>query len=347
MPIQKGKKMYETSLMDGEYPEKPDGPIEGTMWSDNIKGTIYDDTILADTGNDYVRAGVGNDTVFGGKGADELWGETGNDILHGEAGNDILYGGWGNDKLYGGTEDDELYGGFGADRLEGGDGNDYLDGGADAGVVDRMIGGPGDDKYVVEGGSDIVVEEYNGGNDWVELYQPTYTLPANVENIVVWVAPAPNTFITGNGLDNHISMNPWYSNHTVHAGAGNDYVRGGEGADELRGEGGDDKLVGEYGNDRLYGGTGLDRLIGGRGNDTLYGGTDADTFEFRNDEVGHDVIVDFQDGVDRLSLSGLKSTPPIVTTDADGDALIIFGTTEIELLGVSANQITAADWMVG
>ncbi|WP_170064904.1 Ig-like domain-containing protein [Neisseria iguanae] len=62
------------------------------------------------------------------------------------------------------------------------------------------------------------------------------------------------------------------------------------------------------GNDTLVGGSGDDILFGGAGNDTLTGGEGADKFVFlANSNSGHDVITDFEAGVDKVVFADLIS----------------------------------------
>ncbi|WP_416191171.1 Ig-like domain-containing protein [Neisseria sp. CCUG12390] len=62
------------------------------------------------------------------------------------------------------------------------------------------------------------------------------------------------------------------------------------------------------GNDTLIGGSGDDILFGGAGNDTLTGGDGADQFVFlANSNSGHDVITDFEAGVDKVVFADLVS----------------------------------------
>ena len=69
---------------------------------------------------------------------------------------------------------------------------------------------------------------------------------------------------------------------------------------------GDDRLIGGEGNDILFGQGGDDTLIGGAGNDLLYGGSGSDTFVWQKDDIGNDVIKDFNAGEgDRIDLSDL------------------------------------------
>ncbi|WP_095067420.1 retention module-containing protein [Pseudomonas sp. Irchel 3A18] len=73
----------------------------------------------------------------------------------------------------------------------------------------------------------------------------------------------------------------------------------------LVGTDGDDVLLAGGANDCLYGGDGNDLLIGGAGNDTLTGGAGQDTFMWLAGDTGHDRVVDFTFGADKLDLSQL------------------------------------------
>jgi Ca2+-binding RTX toxin-like protein len=88
------------------------------------------------------------------------------------------------------------------------------------------------------------------------------------------------------------------------AGGGDDIAFGNAGDDTIYGMGGNDKLYGGSGNDKLYGGTGMDELRGGSGNDQLNGGSGLDKFIFGANS-GVDVIKDFQNGVDKIYLTGI------------------------------------------
>ncbi|MGV3552883.1 M10 family metallopeptidase C-terminal domain-containing protein [Rhizobium sp.] len=71
----------------------------------------------------------------------------------------------------------------------------------------------------------------------------------------------------------------------------------------LNGKGNDDQsdLYGNSGNNKLYGFDGVDILDGKKGSDSLYGGEGADTFVFKTG-YGHDTIMDFEEGLDKLDL---------------------------------------------
>ncbi len=172
-------------------------------------------------------------------------------IFIGTAGNDALTGTIGNDLLQGLGGNDTLNGLAGDDLLDGGAGND------------SMSGGAGDDLYVVDSNGDAVVEAANGGTDTVQTSLASYTLGANVENLVktnggIFGGIFGNNFVgTGNALANSLI--------------------GGTGNDTLSGLAGDDQLEGGAGNDTLNGGLGNDTLIGGTGNDTYVLDSAGDT----------------------------------------------------------------------
>src|SRR5215207_3688663 len=128
-----------------------------------------------------------------------------------------------------------LVGGGGNDTLIGLDGRDVLNGGPGA---DTLQGGADNDLYVYVDAADTVVEQASAGNDTVWTREVSFTLPANVENLLLIEGTAARDGI-GNALDNVITGN------AAHNG-----------------------LVGGDGNDTLIGGLSDDAMFGGLGNDT-------------------------------------------------------------------------------
>ncbi len=85
-----------------------------------------------------------------------------------------------------------------------------------------MVGGVGNDIYVVDNVGDTVTEALNEGTDLVQS-SVTYTLAANVENLTLTETLAING--TGNALDNVLTGNSAAT--VLTGGAGNDtYVVG-------------------------------------------------------------------------------------------------------------------------
>ncbi|WP_044870706.1 peroxidase family protein [Pseudomonas sp. LFM046] len=224
--------------------------------------------------------GVVGDLFNGGPGVDNFLGTAGDDIANGGAGSDILNGLAGNDILNGDG---------GNDTLIGGAGNDV------------MTGGAGNDTYDVREAGDVVVELAGGGTDTVRTSLGSYTLGANVENLLY---DGTGNFVgTGNALANLLV-----------GGVGDDVLMGKGGADTMRGGAGNDTYEvteagdvvvesGGAGTDTVwtslasytlganlenlsYGGTGnftgtgnalANHMSGGVGNDVLMGKGGADT----------------------------------------------------------------------
>ena len=260
--------------------------LSGGAGNDTLDGGGGTDSLIGGDGNDvyYVNAGLDRPIELPGGGIDEviaicslvlaeevenltLAGTaaingtgnaagnaiTGNDaanVLLGLTGDDTLAGLLDADTLSGDDGNDLLQGGGGDDTLRGGTGDDTLDGGTDA---DRMVGQAGNDTYVVDSVSDVIIEVAGAGTDQV-LASVAHALAANVENLTLLGNVVGGT---GNALDNLITGN----------GAAN----------VLKGLGGNDALVGLLGHDSLNGGDGADTLQGGGGNDTLDGGTGGDS----------------------------------------------------------------------
>ena len=213
---------------------------------------------------------------------------------------DTYFARGGNDNVTGGDGDDQLYGMNGADTLIGGGGNDLLTGGAGH---DSMQGGLGDDFYVVNTTSDVVTEASGAGIDTV-FTDVTYTLAANVENLILSQSdilgvgdPALNG--TGNSLANRLT--------------GND--RG-------------NVLTGLDGNDPLDGGDGDDVLVGGNGADSLNGGAGADRFDFNATSespsgAGRDLIIGF-DGLGAASGDLIDVSTIDARTGTSGNQAFIF-----------------------
>ena len=138
-------------------------------------------------------------------------------------------------------------------------------------------------------------------------------------------------------------------NDVIDGSADPDEMSGLEGDDHLYGHDGDDTLFGNDGNDTLEGGRGDDHLDGGSGDDTLNGGEGADTIVFR-DGYGHDVIMDFDPGEDRVQLdaSGVETWEDVkarLGADPDGTAVLRLddGST-LRFDGVTPDRLTEANF---
>ncbi len=139
-------------------------------------------------------------------------------------------------KLEGTAKNDQLDA-----TANGGFGNDTLNGLAGS---DTMIGGDGDDSYYVDNPKDVVLEADQsdsaaGDDDIVYLSASSYTLPSNVEHVIV--SGKAKTNATGNNLNNRFTGSAAVN---VFSGlGGDDTIDGGTGKDTLTGGEGDDVFV--------------------------------------------------------------------------------------------------------
>ena len=283
-----------------------------TLDSSLIYGQIYRQQYYS-----TIQGSDASNLLNGDNNANAIYGNGGNDTLNGLGGNDLLDGGIGNDTMDGGTGNDKLFGGAGNDTMYGGDGNDYFVGGDG---YDKMFGGDGHDTVDYSSSTGAVYIQMNGstfgGNDQV----------SGIEDLI------------GSNFDDVIDGND--DANMIKGGAGNDNIWGGAGNDTIYGGEGDDVLFGGTGANIIDGGAGNDHIHAGAGNynDVVTGGSGADTFHWQVDVAnGHDIITDFdplQDALDLLDPYGNGSPKVNVGTSADGDVLILFGNSTIELDGV-------------
>ncbi len=241
-------------------------------------------TLSGDAGDNLLSGGTGPDSLDGAAGADTLSGSAGFDTLAGNAGADSLSGGVGNDLLWGGLPTASVPGGDGNDTLDGGTGND------------TMAGGFGNDLYIVDGPGDQVIENPGEGTDTIQTSLTNYTLPTNVENLVL--TTGGNGY--GNALDNQLDASS-AGDATLYGRDGNDTLIGGAGSDYLQGDAGNDSVQGGAGTDTLYGNAGDDTLSGGAGNDYLYDTQGANQIQ---GGAGNDTISSVSDGDTGSTLSG-------------------------------------------
>ena len=195
-------------------------------------------------------------------------------------------------------------------HITGNNGNNILTG--TLGYNDTLMGGLGNDTYVINNAGDMVTEALGAGTD---LIQSTISFTAfdHVENLTL--TGISNINATGNSLNNTLTGNS--GNNTLDGDLGNDTMVGGAGNDsyivdstsDVVTEGsnagtdtiqttlatytlasltnvenlsftgiGNSTLTGNTLNNVLTGGVGNDNLNGGAGNDTMVGGLGDDTY---------------------------------------------------------------------
>ena len=229
--------------------------LDGGVGADKMTGGAGNDTYYVDNAGDVVTElhGGGSDIVISSR-TYALSAEverltltgTGNTAGTGNTLNNTIIGNDGSNKLIGGEGNDSLGGGLGNDTLDGGKGGDTLKGGA------------GDDRYYIDNKLDVVTEYSNAGNDTIAI-NGTYTLGANIENLIL--TGSGIRFGTGNALDNHLTGN--VGDNTLGGADGNDVIDGGKGADNMRGGNGDDSFYVDNIGDTVteYSGQGTDSVF--------------------------------------------------------------------------------------
>jgi Ca2+-binding RTX toxin-like protein len=334
--------------------------LDGHAGADLMAGGLGNDTYIVDNVGDVVMevAGGGIDTVRSSAShVLAAWVE--NLVLTGTAAN-----GTGNDL---------------ANIITGNDSNNRIDG---LGGADSMIGGKGNDTYIVDNAGDTITEWGGQGNDGVETSLSSYTLAINLEKLTFTGAGA---FIgTGNSSAN-----------TITGGAGDDTLNGATGADVLIGGTGNDTYVIDNAGDQVVelagAGSGLDTVrssvshvlaanvealvltgtsaINGTGNgdnntllgnaaknaldgragqDVLTGGGGPDDFVFKFGEANGDEVTDFTGAGavagDRLVFQGFGNAT-IQKTGFDTYAITAEGSAATETIRVAG--VTDLDLLTG
>ena len=256
----------------------------------------------------------GNNTLNGLGGADNMAGGLGNDTFIVDEAGDIVSDTGGTElvmasvsyALVAGIENLTLTGsaninGTGtnavANTITGNSGDNTLDGGTG---TDTLIGGLGNDTYMLDVAADVVTENASEGTDTV-LISATYTLAANVENLVLGGVAAING--TGNAENNTLT-----GNSAVNA---------------------------------LNGLAGADTMIGGDGNDTYTVDNAGDVIveiagQGATDAVSSSVSYTLSDNVENLTLTGAA-----VSATGNNDVNVLTGTTNDNTLdgGVGADTM--------
>ena len=270
-------------------------------------GNALDNILVGNESNNTLNGLGGVDTMIGGAGDDIYIVDNSADTIieNGDSGIDTVQSSAANYTLSANVENLTLTG-TSAINGTGNDLNNTLTGNT---AINTLVGGLGDDLYVVSNSGAVIVENANEGVDTVQS-SVSFALAANIENLTLTGAAVING--TGNGLDNIINGN-----------SGANTLMGGAGKDTFDGGGGIDRIYGEDGDDTLYGAAATDTLVGGIGNDLyILDGVDV-------------IIENTAEGTDTVQSS------VTYTLAANLEVLILTGTTAINGTGnASDNTIT-------
>lgn len=366
--------------------------IRGNRGNNLLSGSAGRDSLFGDLGKDTLSADDGLDFLSGGDGDDDYYLSVPGTVLL-EANADPAIGGMDmvvpsfdytlganfeklkldgtalrgvgnvlNNWMIGNDQDNSLDGALGADTLVGGLGADTLDGGVEPDIIDdspstdSLVGGQGNDFYIVNNVGDIIVEtdsrdgtdtvystaaasQVQGKYSWQTTKVEGYRLGNFVENLILGGSGNLSGF--GNELSNLMIGND-----------GNNTLRGNydlgaavNGDDTLLGGKGNDYLSNEKGNCLMDGGAGFDTLIGGAGKDTMDGGDNADSLDgddgndFLSGGYGNDTI---EGGADKDTVSGGNDDDRI-SGDLGNDSLCGDAGSDTVLGGSGMDRIWGGD----
>ena len=123
-----------------------------------------------------------------------------------------------------------------------------------------MLGGAGNDTYIVDNVGDVVTEAAGEGTDTV--YDHCRATPSRGSEVEILNGTSTiGLTLTGNGLDNTVTGDG--GNDTLFGGAGNDTLNGGIGADTMSGGAGNDTYIVDNAGDVVT-------EAAGEGTDTVY-----------------------------------------------------------------------------
>lgn len=321
-------------LLPGLHAAVPNS-LDGTPVAQTLVGTAGADILAGGAGNDvYVVNHLGDTiTEFARNGTDLAFVEVDDwtvmphvEQAHLRGSATRLNGGSGNDQLVanpllastlrGQDGDDILWGGSAdGDVLDGGIGQDILRSGTG---ITRMIGGVGDDQFVVNNATDTVVEFWREGTDTAWVAVSGWTAGDYLE--FVRLLPGVTSVALGAIGAEVVSA----STGSVISALG--------GSNTFFGQGGADHFIGGSGTDLFRSGNGVTRMEGGAGNDR-YVINNAASSAVELEDGGTDtawVAVNGWTVGDHVEFAYLSGTATSITGNASGANLVanpLFGST--------------------
>lgn len=264
---------------------------------ENVVGTEFHDKINGDRG-DNVISGLG--------GVDTIKGRGGDDILVGNKGNDFVFGGNGDDMLVWNNGD-------GSDLMDGGKGYDKVQVNFDTDLVNDDLQNKDVAEFsVTNKGVQFARIEVNDQTEF-GLFQLDIR---NTEKLETNFGDGDDTAVIVDTVLDEITLD-------LDGGEGVDTLDLSQAAKAVNVDLADGKLgtstaqnfenvTGTDFDDTITGNDENNVIRGGAGNDIMRGGDGADTFVFFEEDLGVDVILDFEVGVDQLLF---VTDDPDVTTE--------------------------------
>jgi hypothetical protein len=201
---------------------------------------------------------------------------------------------------------------------------------------DAFTGGSGNDTAIGDKRNDTL--DGGDGHDSLDGGKHHDVLTGGKGNDELWGRQGQDTVLGGDGED------------IVDGGNGRDVVDGGSGDDTVHGGGGSDTITGGAGQDLVQGGGGNDFITGGdASDDTLAGNNGDDVFIFVDGD-GHDTVLDFLHGDNRIDLSDFGEIAFADLLDMvevnDGSITINLGrNAQLTLENVTIDQLEESDFI--
>jgi len=292
----------------------------------NVTGTNQADEIHLN-GKANAHGRDGDDTIFGSAVFNKIYGQDGNDTIHTGADysggdsptGDYPYGG--KDSAWGGRGNDTLIGTYRDDLLDGGAGNDHL---YAWGGNDHLLGGPGNDRLVFQNTDQLFgTGKFDGGSGFDTLEIVT---TKGMFTEIRMTGESKGVLGPSAGLsDNDVEVELIFTGINEIINTDTSY-----GAQHLlfRGGGNSDMTVVSSNSSSVF--------IGGDGYETFTGGYSSDQFIFKFDNhpehrgrlaMGHDVITNFQEGIDTLAFQGGEGK--MTTTPVEHDGMTTFNSYDL------------------
>jgi len=210
---------------------------------------------------------------------------------------------------------------------------------------DDIFGSNEDERFILRAGDDFL--DARGGNDTIR-----YDRSGVTDGVTVDLSQKTATGMWDGDSFTHTLK---HVENVRGSQTGDDVIKGSGAANRLDGNGGKDVLTGRNGNDTLYGGKGNDTLNGGNGDDFMVGGGGLDKFIFK-DGNGSDIVDDFGDGNDKVSLKGVSDITDFAdlqinhlseVSDANGThSMISYGADDTIVLAFITNaELDASDFI--
>ena len=293
--------------------------FNGTAGNDTLVGAATDDVLNGLAGNDVLNGGAGSDTMIGGEGNDTYSVDNiGDTVIEAEdEGTDLVNSsvnytlGADVENLTGsGSAGLTLTGNTLANIITGSTGADLIRGGDDD-VVDTLVGGQGNDTYIINNTGTTVVTT----NDVITEGLDNALDSSGIDTVIVAASAARNAY-------------------TLNAGAGVENINASDVSSTLRLD-----LTGNAFSQNISGNNGINILTGGGGSDTLTGFAGNDTYFV--DSIDTVVVEAANGGNDTVNITADNDGTTAVSYTFSGDIETITAATaigDINITGGDSNQ---------